>query len=123
MSFSLHHVGGELQRRGGGALAVAGLEHEQLAFLDGELDVLHVLEVLLEGLADRRGARRRTWASTSLSLMHGLRGADAGDDVFALGVDEELAVELVRAVGRVAGEGDAGAGARRRCCRTPWPAR
>jgi hypothetical protein len=38
-----------------------------------------------------------------------LRGADAGDHVFALGVDQELAVELVLAGGRVAGEGDAGA--------------
>ena len=59
----LHHVHGELERGGGGALAVAGLEHEQLAFLDGELDVLHVLEVLLEGRADlhqlRVGLRHR----------------------------------------------------------------
>jgi hypothetical protein len=52
MSFSFTMSAGELQRGGGGALAVAGLEHEQLAFLDGELDVLHVLEVLLERLAD-----------------------------------------------------------------------
>jgi hypothetical protein len=47
----LDHVHGELQRGGGGALAVAGLQHEQLALLDGELDVLHVLEVLLEDVA------------------------------------------------------------------------
>ena len=43
-------------------------------------------------------------------LGDGLRGAHAGDDVFALGVDEVLAVENVFAGGRVAGEGDAGAG-------------
>jgi hypothetical protein len=118
----LHHVGGELQRGGGGALAVARLEHEQLAFLDGELDVLHVLEVLLERLADLEqlgvGLRHHV-----LELEHGLGGADAGDDVLALGVDEELAVELVRAVGGVAGERHAGTGVSRRCCRTPWPAR
>ena len=106
----LHHVGGELERGGGGALAVAGLEHEQLAFLDGELDVLHVLEVLLEDLADLEelvvALRHHV-----LQLEHGLRGADAGDDVLALGVDEELAVELIHAVGGIAGEGDAGAGA------------
>ena len=35
--------------------------------------------------------------------------ADAGDDVFALGVHEELAVEEVLAGGGVAGEGHAGA--------------
>ena len=39
-----------------------------------------------------------------------LRRAHAGDDVFALGVDEVFAVEDVLAGGGVAGEGDAGAG-------------
>ena len=38
------------------------------------------------------------------------RGADAGHDVLALGVDQPLAVELVVAGGRVAGEGHAGGG-------------
>src|SRR5256886_13225376 len=33
-------------------LAVAGLEHENLAVLNGELEVLHVLEVFLQSLAD-----------------------------------------------------------------------
>src|SRR5690606_20556070 len=37
-------------------------------------------------------------------------GAHAGDDVLTLGVDQELTVELVDAVGWVAGEGDAGTG-------------
>ena len=35
-----------------GAFAVAGLEHENLALLDGELEVLHVLEMAFENLAD-----------------------------------------------------------------------
>jgi hypothetical protein len=85
----LHHVHGELQRGGGGALAVARLEHEQLAFLDGELDVLHVLEVLLEDRADLEqfgvGLRHLV-----LQLEDRLRGADAGDDVFALRVDRGI---------------------------------
>ena len=38
------------------------------------------------------------------------RRPDAGHDVLALGVGEVLAVELVLAGARVAGEGDAGAG-------------
>ena len=50
---------------------------------------------------------------------HRQRRADAGDDVLALGIDQELAVELVLAGGRVAGEGDAGARSRRPCCRRP----
>ena len=105
----LHHVGGDLQRGGGGALAVTRLEHVQLAFLDGELDVLHVLEVLLEDLAHLQElvvALRHD----VLELDHRLGGADAGDDVFALGVDEEFAVEFVHAVGGITGEGDAGTG-------------
>jgi hypothetical protein len=44
----LDHVARRSSRGGAGALAVAGLQHEQLALLDGELDVLHVLVVLLE---------------------------------------------------------------------------
>ena len=44
----LDHVHRELERGHGGALAVAGLEHEHLAVLDRELEVLHVLEVLLQ---------------------------------------------------------------------------
>src|ERR1700722_19530141 len=37
-----------------------------------------------------------------------LRRANAGDDILALRVDQELAVELVGAGRRVAGKGDAG---------------
>ena len=37
---------------GRGALGVTGLEHPELAALDRELDILHVLVVLLEQLAD-----------------------------------------------------------------------
>jgi hypothetical protein len=105
----LEHVHRELQRGGGGALAVAGLQHEQLAFLNGELDVLHVLEVFFEDLAD---LHEFGIALGHLLLEFGdrLRSADAGDDVLALGIDEELTVELVRAIGGVAGEGNAGSG-------------
>ena len=55
----LVHIHGELQRGRGGALAVARLEHEELAFLHRELDVLHVLEVLLERRADLHQLRVR----------------------------------------------------------------
>ena len=44
----LLHLDGDVQRGGGGALAHAGLQHVQLALLDGELDVAHVAEVVLE---------------------------------------------------------------------------
>jgi hypothetical protein len=43
-------------------------------------------------------------------LVDLLRGADAGHDVFALGVHQELAEQLLFAGGGVARERDAGAG-------------
>ncbi len=105
----LDHVHRELQRGHGGALAVARLEHEHLAVLDRELKVLHVLEVRLQRVADvvqfLVGG-----GHLLVELRDGLGRADAGDDVFALRVDEEFAVKLLRAVGRVARERDAGTG-------------
>ena len=43
---------GDAERRGGGALADPGLEHPQLAALDGELDVAQVAVVVLQGPHD-----------------------------------------------------------------------
>ena len=107
----LVHLDGDLERGERGALADAGLEHPELALLDGELEVHHVRIVVLEDLED------------VVELLAGLletrgggelgdrrRVADARDDVLTLGVDEEVAVALVGAVGRVARERDAGGG-------------
>ena len=55
----VHQVAGDLQRGGGGALAVAGLEHVELAVLDGELHVLHVAVVVLQRVADAPRTARR----------------------------------------------------------------
>ena len=101
----VHELDRDAQRRLGGALAGAGLQHPELAALDGELDVLHVAVVLLEDAVDARRARRRPPASPvsidglsepgldARRLGDVLRRADAGDDVLALRVDQELAVE------------------------------
>ena len=112
-------VHGDLQRRLGGALAVAGLQHPQTALFDRELDVLHVAVVAFQladdvdelgehlghGLFHRGGGLAHLLAA---DLGQGLRGADAGDHVFALGVDQELAVQARLAGRGVAGEGHAG---------------
>ena len=45
-----------------------------------------------------------------VELQHRLWSADTGDDVFTLGVDEELPIELVRSVCRVTSESNAGTG-------------
>ena len=45
-----HHLHGDAQGGKGRALSGAGLEHPELSLLDRELDVLHVLEMLLQTL-------------------------------------------------------------------------
>ena len=113
------HLDRDAQRGARGALAVAGLQHPQLAALDGELHVLKVAVVLLEQLRRRdellehrrhHRLERRLVGAGRLARLLGdvLRRANAGDDVLALRVDQELAVKLVLAGRRVAGEGDAG---------------
>ena len=48
MCRSLGHLDGHAQRGRAGALADAGLQHPELALLDGELGVAHVAVVALE---------------------------------------------------------------------------
>ena len=102
-------LGGDAERGGGGALADAGLEHPQLAALDGELDVAHVAvvgfelahdgaQLVVDGLVD------------ALEVGQGQRVADARDDVLALRVLQVVAVDAGVAGGGVAGEAHAGAG-------------
>ena len=106
--FCCGHLDRHAQRGGAGALAHAGLEHPELALLDGELGVAHVAVVLLELGEDAQ--------QLLVHLREVLRErievfgvADAGDDVLALRVDEEVAVRLVLAGGGVAREADTGA--------------
>ena len=47
----IDHVAGDLQGGGRRALAAAGLEHVELAALNGELQVLHVAVVALQAIA------------------------------------------------------------------------
>ena len=96
ISFSLTMSQAIFTAAGAGPLAGAGLQHEELAALDGELDVLHVVVVLLERVLDLQ----QLLVDRLVPLGHfvdGQRRADAGHHVFALGVDQELAVELVLA--------------------------
>ena len=102
-------LGGDPEGGAGGALADPGLQHPQLAALDGELDVAEVLVVVLQGLHDLHElVVRRLVDLLELGERHGV--ADAGDDVLALRVLQVVAVDALVAGGRVAGEGDAGAG-------------
>ena len=113
------HVDRDLQGRLHAALARAALQHPQPAFLHRELDVLNVAEMRFElgasGLEIGEGFRhqrleRRTAVAGRFPrrLGQGLRRAQAGDHVLALGIHQELAVKLIFPGGRIAGEHDAG---------------
>jgi len=104
----VHEVAGDLESGGGGALAVTGLEHIELSVLDGELHILHIAVMILKDLADVLELLESLGELLG-HLGNGHRGTDAGDDVLALRVGQELAHELLLAGGGVAGEGNAGA--------------
>ncbi len=99
---------GDDERGGGGALADPGLQHPELAALDGELDVAEVLVVLLQPGHDAEQLVVGGLVELlQLLQRHGV--ADAGHHVLALGVGQVVAVDALRAAARVAGERDAGA--------------
>ena len=74
-----------------GALGGPRLEDVQRSVLDRELDVLDVAVVALQHVHRRLELGVRA-GQHLLELARAAAGADAGDDVLALGVDEELAV-------------------------------
>ena len=104
----VHQVDGDPHGGETGPLGVAGLQHPDVSFLDGELDVLHVFIVLLQRLADVVELLVPFGHVVLERLFDPLGRAGAGHDVFPLGVDEVVAAEAGRTVGAVAGEPDAG---------------
>ena len=87
----LDHLHRDAQRGRRGALPDAGLEEEEAALLDRELDVAHVAVVLLEVVhrLEQLAVRLGEPLPHRVEL---LGDADAGDDVLALRVHEEVAV-------------------------------
>ena len=85
---------GDAERRAGGALADAGLQHPQLAALDGELDVAQVAVVVLQRLHDVEQLVVGRLVDP-LEVLQRERVADAGDDVLALGVLQVVAVDAL----------------------------
>ena len=105
----LDHVDGHANGGQAGALAVAGLQHIELAILDGELEVLHIAIVLFH-LAGDVAQLLVAVGHHALEFADGQRRADAGDHIFALRVHQVLAEEDLLAGGGIAREADAGAG-------------
>ena len=115
------HIHCHLERCKSGSLTDTALEHIELAILDGELDVLHIVEVVLkkyanvvELLVNLRHCLLQGLEVLVMVCLGGLvqrvRCADTCNYILALGVDEPLSVELVVTDGRVAGESNSGSG-------------
>lgn len=103
----VNHFNGDADSGEAGAFAIAGLEHVEDVGFDSEFEVLHVFEVFFEGISDFVEFFIG-FGHFFFEICNGFWGADAGDDVFALGVDEVFAVEDFFAVSRVASEGHTG---------------
>ena len=100
---------GDAEGRRRRALAHAGLEHPQLAALDGELDVAEVAVVVLQRVHDAHELFVAVGVD-AFQVGEGDGVAHTRHDVLALGVLEVVAVDAGAPGGRVAGEGDPGAG-------------
>ncbi len=99
------HVDCDLERRLRRALAGAGLQHPELAPLDGELDVAHVPVVPLEPIcvvAQLGGDGRHAFVQSRDRLRRGR----ARHHVLALGLEHDVAVEAFLTGRRVPGEDD-----------------
>ena len=104
----VHQVAGDFQGGSGGALAVSGLKHIQLAMLHGEFHVLHIPVVLLQGFADLLELGEGL-GEFFLHFADGHGGTHAGHHVLALSIGQKFAEQLFLAGGGVAGKGHAGA--------------
>ena len=86
------HVDGDAYGGQAGALAVASLQHVELAILDGELEVLHIA-IMLFHLPGNGAEMVVDLGHDALEFADGQRRAHAGDNVFALRVHQVLAEE------------------------------
>ena len=76
------------------ALTVAALKHKELAFLNGELHILHIVIVRFETVADCRDFLEDFW----LLLLESRNihwSADTSNNVFTLSVDEVLSHKVI----------------------------
>src|SRR5439155_1909319 len=104
-----HHVDCDTHSSGAGPFAVARLQHVKLAFFDGEFEVLNIAVMLLQIAGDltKLGIG---FGHDGFELRDRLGSSNAGDDVFALCVDQKLTIEGLLSRGWVASETNAGAG-------------
>ena len=104
-----HQVAGDVDGCFRRTLAVTGLEEIQLAFLNGKFHILHVPVMAFQFMGQ---TDKFTVAVGHILFQFAdrLRGANAGNHIFALGVDQVFPVNAPGAGGRVPGKGHAGTG-------------
>src|SRR3954467_12389965 len=102
-----NHLNGDANRGEASALAVARLQDVKAVVFDRELEVLHVLEMLLEQRTHLH-ERRVRGGHFLREISDRVRGSNTGHDILALRVDQVFAVEDALAAGRIAREGYAG---------------
>ena len=103
----VHKVNSDLKSCRCGALAVAGLEHEELAAFNSELHILHVAIVFFKSFGRSYEFVVNGFVGLP-EVVDGFGSADACNNVLALCVHEILAVEFLFAGGGVAGECNTG---------------
>ncbi len=112
------HLDSHFQRCFGRALARARLQHPELATFDGKFEILHVAIMPLKSASHfqklakcfRHYLFKRRFVGTSGNsrfLGNVLRRANACNHIFALCIDQKLAVEFLFAGGRITGKGNA----------------
>ena len=82
------------------------MQDVEFSFLDGKLHVLHVFIVLLQP-SHKAGQLFVSLWHYIVEFLQFYRRADAGHDVFALGIHQELAVEFLFACARITRKADA----------------
>ena len=99
----IYEVASDLQSSLCGSLTVTALQHVQLLVLDSEFHILHVVIVVFQGITnlDEFIVSFREFLC-HLSDRH--RSTNAGNNVFALCVDQEFAHQLLFTGSRVTGE-------------------
>ena len=108
----LKHIYSHLEGSETGSLTDTALKHPKMTFLDSELDVLHIVEVLLQSGSDfiqllvncRHSLLKRLEIFIFLclgSLVKRVRSTDTCYNILSLSIDKPLTIELVVTVGRV----------------------
>ena len=105
----VNQITGDLDGCGSCSLAVTGLKEVELALLDGELHILHIMEVVLQ-LSCQLHELLIDCGHGVLKCGNGLGCTNTCNDVLTLGIEQVLADNALGAGRGIAGEGNAGTG-------------